>query len=77
MLLLTVVLVMAAMMVASAMPAFAQGKGPGPCPPPGTDFSDEIAEGSVPPAFGTLQGEPFPTGIADICTDAPFVGPFR
>jgi hypothetical protein len=82
MLLLTVVLVMAAMMVVSAMPAFAQGKGPGPCPPPGTavkatspqEFGQGV-EGAVPIAFGTINfgGErfPFPTGVADICTDAP------
>jgi hypothetical protein len=82
MLLLTVVLVMAAMMVASAMPAFAQGKGPGGCPAPGTAVKDtspqefgQGVEGAVPIAFGTVNGQPFPTAVADICTDALLGGP--
>jgi hypothetical protein len=66
---------MAAMMVASAMPAFAQGVGPGGCPAPGEAFKSELPqafgqgiEDSSPPARWTINRGPFPTGVADICT---------
>jgi hypothetical protein len=75
MLLLTVVLVMAAMMVASAMPAFAQGSGPGNCPTPGASIED-LAQNPFlpPPPFNNVineEGEPispFEGFVARLCT---------
>jgi hypothetical protein len=52
-----VALVMAAMMVATALPVFAQGKGPGPCIPPGEVVRGAAKfPGSVPGAFDVGPG---------------------
>ena len=75
---------MAALMVANAMPAFAQG-GPGGCQAPGTLFTSpnpedpddvglnpqDFGQGespSAPPPRWTIGGDPFPSGVADNCT---------
>jgi hypothetical protein len=58
MLVVTVALVMAAMMLAMMMPAFAGPPGPGECMPPGAFFSDVAKEpGSVPEFVGAPPGQ--------------------
>ena len=54
---LTIIAIMTAMVVAAALPAFAQGKGPGDCPfPPGQLVKLLTGPGTTPPK--ALQGTP-------------------